>query len=206
MAYALKMKPIGCLRYIGDMMENVELINKYALDVSKNTLDRLDMIAKIENIENGWSEEKFFSFDPLGKDRWYFNFYGKYDNMYFSRVGNTNYFVLESISIENKILKAVLLLRHFTKRQSKEKQREEARNLYKNEPNILDEWIQNLKEELKKTPEQREKESEIYCEEIAQIEAEQEYQERMSRSSFAEKEYGPSNPWDAPGMSIKDFI
>ena len=26
------------------------------------------------------------------------------------------------------------------------------------------------------------------------------------RSRYTEKEYGPGNPWDAPGMSVKDFI
>lgn len=30
--------------------------------------------------------------------------------------------------------------------------------------------------------------------------------ERYNRSHGIEKEYGPSNPWDAPGMSIRDFI
>ena len=30
--------------------------------------------------------------------------------------------------------------------------------------------------------------------------------ERYNRNHGIEKEYSPSNPWDAPGMSIRDFI
>ena len=36
------------------------------------------------------------------------------------------------------------------------------------------------------------------------MEAEQARQEMESYEDS--KEYGPSNPWDAPGMSINDFI
>lgn len=30
--------------------------------------------------------------------------------------------------------------------------------------------------------------------------------ERYNRSHGIEKDYSPSNPWDAPGMSVRDFI
>lgn len=73
-------------------MKNIKLITKYALDVSINTLDRLDTIAKLENIENGWDEEKYFSFDPVNENTWIFNFYGNFENIRFSRIENTNYF------------------------------------------------------------------------------------------------------------------
>lgn len=73
-------------------MKNIKLITKYALDVSINTLEHLDTIAKLENIENGWDKEKFFSFNPVDKNTWMFNFYGNFENMLFSRVRNTNYF------------------------------------------------------------------------------------------------------------------
>ena len=73
-------------------MKNIKLITKYALDVSINTLERLDTIAKLENIENGWDEEKYFSFEPVNENTWIFNFYGNFENIRFSRIENTNYF------------------------------------------------------------------------------------------------------------------
>ena len=30
--------------------------------------------------------------------------------------------------------------------------------------------------------------------------------DELDEDSYEEKEYGPSNPWDAPGMSVSDFI
>ena len=49
------------------------------------------------------------------------------------------------------------------------------------EDSAIVEWIDWLREELSKTPEQREAESEKFIEELAEREAMQEYEERMSR-------------------------
>ncbi|MCR4845350.1 MAG: hypothetical protein K5865_01255, partial [Eubacterium sp.] len=68
---------------------------------------------------------------------------------------------------------------------------------------------QSLKEELAKTPEQKEKESQEFIEQLMAYEAKEALKEleegRRTRSSSA-GDYSPSNPWDAPGMSVSDFI
>lgn len=89
----------------------------------------------------------------------------------------------------SKILKAVLLLRRINRDQSKEKQIAEVDRYYSDE--MLDDWI----EALKKPEEETEFEG---SPEI--IEEEQRY------TSCTARDYSPSNPWDAPGMSIRDFI
>lgn len=100
------------------------------------------------------------------------------------------------------ILKAVLLLRRVNRCNSKEKQIADAEKYYTDEQ--INEWINSLKEDLSKTPEQLEKKSQEFIESLCDMEAEQ---ARQEMESFNEsKEYGPSNPWDAPGMSISDFI
>lgn len=88
-----------------------------------------------------------------------------------------------------KILKAVLLLRRINRYQSKEEQIAEVDRYYSDE--MLDDWI----EALKKPEEETEFEG---FPEI--IEEEQRY------TSCTARDYSPSNPWDAPGMSIRDFI
>jgi hypothetical protein len=45
---------------------------------------------------------------------------------------------------------------------------------------VFEEWVEWLREELAKTPEQREEESRIACEEMAEREAEELYQELQS--------------------------
>lgn len=35
---------------------------------------------------------------------------------------------------------------------------------------------------------------------------EEEFEDEEYISSSTYRDYGPSNPWDAPGMSVKDFI
>lgn len=88
-----------------------------------------------------------------------------------------------------KILKAVLLLRRINRYQSKEEQIAEVDRYYSDE--MLDDRI----EALKKPEEETEFEG---SPEI--IEEEQRY------TSCTARDYSPSNPWDAPGMSIRDFI
>lgn len=108
---------------------------------------------------------------------------------------------------EQNILKAVLLLRKFNTYQTKEEQIEEVKEYFSKgymTDESLQEWIDGLKEELAKSPEQLEAEAEERIERMCELDAEQARQEM--ESCRYEKEYGPSNPWDAPGMSISDFI
>lgn len=105
--------------------------------------------------------------------------------------------------LENKILKAILMLRHFNTYETKEKQLQDAKRWYTEEnEKELDGWIDSLREELAKTPEEREREAE------KRIEAEEEayYEESHRYSSCTAGDYSPSSPWNAPGMSIHDFI
>lgn len=74
----------------------------------------------------------------------------------------------------------------------------------------FDNWLDSLREDLKKTPEELEEESRISCEEIAEIEAQELYDELHGDYDYCPSstagDYSPSNPWNAPGMSIRDFI
>ena len=83
------------------------------------------------------------------------------------------------------ILKGVLLLRRFNRSTTKEEQiaelKEWAEKEYFTEKDFY-EWIDSLKVELKKTPEQREEESRIACEEMAEQDAEWEYEHRHTNS------------------------
>lgn len=79
------------------MTRRTELINKYALDVSVNLLDRLDEIVRLENIENNYDSALYISFDVVTNDTWRINFWGDdSENIYFQREGNTNYFKMIS--------------------------------------------------------------------------------------------------------------
>lgn len=109
---------------------------------------------------------------------------------------------------DNNILKAVLLLRVVGNRYStKEEQLQEVRTWFAKgymTDESLQEWIDALKEDIAKTPEQREAESQEMEERLSEYDAEQARQEM--EGCYEEKPYGPSNPWDAPGMSVSDFI
>ena len=120
---------------------------------------------------------------------------------------------LKEFLLDQKILKAILLLRKCgnkasTKDEQIAEQKRWLKEGYTNEKS-LDEWIQSLKEELAKTPEQKEKESQEFIEQLMAYEAKEALKEleegRRTRSSSA-GDYSPSNPWDAPGMSVSDFI
>lgn len=120
---------------------------------------------------------------------------------------------LKESLLNQKILKAILLLRKCgnkasTKDEQIAEQKRWLKEGYTNEKS-LDEWIQSLKEELAKTPEQKEKESQEFIEQLMAYEAKEALKEleegRRTRSSSA-GDYSPSNPWDAPGMSVSDFI
>ena len=95
-----------------------------------------------------------------------------------------------------KVLKAVLLLRRFNRYQTKEEQIAEVEK-YEID---LDEWIEYLKKPEPETDFEENIDQEIkYLEE--DLEREQQY-----TPSCTAHDYSPSNPWDAPGMCISDFI
>ncbi len=62
-----------------------QIIARYALDVSANLLNRLDTIAQIENIKNGWNLDKYISLDPVTADMWKLNLYGMDEDITFIR-------------------------------------------------------------------------------------------------------------------------
>ena len=76
---------------------------------------------------------------------------------------------------------------------------------YTNEEEF-EEWLDFLRKDLKKTPEELAEESRIACERMAEREAEDEWEDYHYCPSSTAGDYSPSNPWDAPGMSIRDFI
>lgn len=86
------------------------------------------------------------------------------------------------MTLELKILKATLMLRKWgNKYQTKEEQIAEFTDWYPAEKEAdLDEWIQSLREDLAKTPEQREEESRQFIEELSQREWELAQQEMAS--------------------------
>lgn len=84
------------------------------------------------------------------------------------------------MTIELKVLKAVLLLRKINRYSIKEDEVSWTMSCIKNgllSEQDIDDWIIRLKEDLPGTPG---KESEELSEHLAECEAEQEYQERMS--------------------------
>ena len=44
-------------------MTRLEMIREYVFDIASYTLEALDEIVKLINIDNNWSEEKYISFD-----------------------------------------------------------------------------------------------------------------------------------------------
>lgn len=98
--------------------------------------------------------------------------------------------------LECFFLKAVLLLRKVNRYTSKEEQLKEVREWYINgdlSKEDIEKWIQSLKNPEAECSNEDESENTVLCE------------DRYTPSSTA-RDYGPSNPWDAPGMSIRDFI
>ena len=120
----------------------------------------------------------------------------------------------ETRRIQQKILKGVLLLRkcgntYNTKEWQIHEQEEWFKLGWMTEKD-LDDWICSLKEELAKTPEQKEKESLEYINWLMECDArevERDFDDDKYRiKSSTAGDYSPGNPWDAPGMSVKDFI
>ena len=110
------------------------------------------------------------------------------------------------MTLEQKILKAVLMLRKWgNKYQTKEEQIAEQKEWLEKgwtTEEAIDEWINGLREDLAKTPEQREEESRRFCEELAEREAELEYQERMS--GYGRDEW--DDRWDDAARSVGAVI
>lgn len=106
------------------------------------------------------------------------------------------------MTVEQKVLKAVLLLRRFNKYQTKEEQIAECFDFldkgYLTEEDI-DDWINSLREELAKAPEQREEESQRFVEELSEREAQMEYNERMS-ARYERDEW--DDLWDDRARSV----
>ena len=100
-----------------------------------------------------------------------------------------------------QILKAVLLLRRVNRYNSKEKKIAEVNNWFEKgyfTDEQLREWIEALQTPDTRTDEERLLEREELAK--AEPEWEREY------TSCTARDYSPSNPWDAPGMSVRDFI
>lgn len=106
-------------------------------------------------------------------------------------------------SLKNKILKGVLLLLKVNSYVNKDDEIENYTKYLESgvlSESDLDEWIESLqdivsgKEESSETYED-EDDSYLY-----------DYEDDYYTPSATNRDYGPSNPWDAPGMSVRDFI
>ena len=110
----------------------------------------------------------------------------------------------KSVAItDQKILKAVLMLRklgntYTSKEEQIAEQKEWIANGYYSDGSF-DEWIDWMRDELAKTPEQREEESRSACEEMAEREAEMEYQERMASRHYRDEW---DDLWDDRARSV----
>jgi hypothetical protein len=105
------------------------------------------------------------------------------------------------MKLKQKILKATLMLRKLgNKYQTKEEQIAEFTEWYTAEKEAdLDEWIDGLREELAKTPEQREEESLQFIEELSQREWELAQQE-MAAMRHERDEW--DDLWDDRARSV----
>lgn len=85
----------------------------------------------------------------------------------------------------NLILKGVLMVRRLCDNGvAKDEDLARTREWYAgSDLDDLRRWVDSLREDLMKTPEQREEESRIACEELAEAEARMEYEERMAMRS-----------------------
>ena len=103
------------------------------------------------------------------------------------------------------ILKAVLLLRKVNRHTSKEEQIAEVNTWFENgymTDESLQDWISALKE-----PDPRDSWTQEQWDEYYDNLGNEEYNfEQKHCPSCTDGDYGPLNPWDAPGMSVHDFI
>lgn len=112
--------------------------------------------------------------------------------------------------INQIILKGVLLLRKVGNTyQTKDEQIAEQLDWFEKgytTKESLESWIEDLKAEIAKTPEQKEQESQEMIEWLCECDAKEAARDDEYFASATAGDYGPSNPWDAPGMSIRDFF
>lgn len=94
-------------------------------------------------------------------------------------------------------LKAVLLLRTFNRYSSKEEQIEDALKYYSEKQ--IEEWIISLKDMIAS----KDSDNANHYEDVESDECES---ENFYTPSCTNGDYSPSCPWNAPGMSIADFI
>lgn len=94
---------------------------------------------------------------------------------------------------KNLVLHAVLLLRTVNRYQSKEEQMEEYDKYLTDEQ--LEDYIEHFNDP----------EPEINYEELESENMEY-WEDEYYTPSCTAGDYSPSNPWNAPGMSIRDFI
>ena len=86
-------------------MNKTELIDKYALDVSINKLERLDEIVKLTNIDNDWKEDEYISFKALNNNIWCIYLLKTNESIYFIKSEvNPNYLEISSRFEEIKSL------------------------------------------------------------------------------------------------------
>lgn len=111
---------------------------------------------------------------------------------------------MDNLKRDQNILKAVLLLRRTNRYTSKEEQIAEVNSWFAagfTDSDLLN-WISALKE-----PDPRDdwtqEQWDAYYDDLAM--ADYEF-ERNQYTCCTNRDYSPSNPWDAPGMSIRDFI
>lgn len=71
---------------------------------------------------------------------------------------------------------------------------------------VIDQWIESLKEEIAKIPEQREEESQEYIEWLMEQELKELERDDHYCPSATAGDYSPSCPWKAPGCSVDMFI
>lgn len=112
---------------------------------------------------------------------------------------------MDTIKRKQNILKAVLLLRKVNRYTSKEEQIDEVNSWfekgYMTDAGLQD-WISALKE-----PDPRDSWTQDQLDEYYDNLGNEEYNfEQKYCPSCTGADYGPSNPWDAPGMSVHDFI
>lgn len=105
-----------------------------------------------------------------------------------------------------KILKATLILREILGIRSNSKE-ETIRTGQEYTDSQLSLWIDLLHKEIQKSDETRKKEAEERIQWEMDNDSPQEYMESgREYTCCTNHDYGPSNPWDAPGMSVSDFI
>lgn len=115
---------------------------------------------------------------------------------------------MQAMQMQRKltILKGVLILREILgiKANSKEETIRMGQTYTDTE---LSFWISFLRDEAKKTADRKEKEAEERIQWEMEHDSPQEFAGlKRERTCCTSHDYSPSNPWDAPGMSLRDFI